>query len=131
MTTSLDQRLRGELDEMRERGTYKELQTIVGRQSAVVRLEDRGEVVNLCSNNYLGLCDEPAVMQGVKHGTDRYGSGTSSVRFICGTFRVHHELESKIAHFMGTEAAVTYTSRSTTPPSSTASVSAVRCTAPT
>ncbi len=110
MSDALDRRLSGELDEMRERGTYSELQNILGRQSAVVELEEHGEVVNLCSNNYLGLCDEPAVMDGVKEGTGRYGAGTSSVRFICGTFQVHRELEAEIADFMGMPAAVTYTS---------------------
>ena len=110
MSDALDRRLRGELDEMRERGTYSEHQTILGRQSAVVELAEHGEVVNLCSNNYLGLCDEPAVMRGVREGAERYGAGTSSVRFICGTFAVHGELEEEIADFLEMDAAVTYTS---------------------
>jgi len=110
MNGSLDQRLRGEIEELRESGEYKVLKTIRGAQGAVVELEEWGEVVNLCSNNYLGLCDEPAVMEGVKEGVDRYGAGTSSVRFICGTFTVHEELEREIADFMGTESAVTFTS---------------------
>ena len=110
MSDALDRRLRDELEEMRERGTYNELQNILGRQSAVVELEQHGEVVNLCSNNYLGLCDEPAVMEGVQEGVDRHGAGTSSVRFICGTFQVHHELEREIADFLAMDAAVTYTS---------------------
>ena len=106
----LERRLAGELRQMEEDGELKELKHITGRQSAVVEMEDYGEVVNLCSNNYLGLCDEPEVMEAVQEGTDRYGAGTSSVRFICGTFSVHRELEQEIADFMGTEAAVTYTS---------------------
>ncbi|MFB6240493.1 MAG: aminotransferase class I/II-fold pyridoxal phosphate-dependent enzyme, partial [Gemmatimonadota bacterium] len=105
-----EDRLARELETMREEGEFQEQRHIQGRQSAVVELEEYGEVVNLCSNNYLGLCDEPAVMEAVKEGTDRYGAGTSSVRFICGTFEVHRQLEEKIADFMGTEAAVTYTS---------------------
>jgi len=110
MSEALEERLARELEEARERGTYKELKSILGRQSAVVEIEGRGEVVNLCSNNYLGLCDEPAVMEAIREGVDRYGAGTSSVRFICGTFRIHEELEARLAEFMGTEAAVTYTS---------------------
>ena len=110
MSGTLDRRLGRELEALKESGEYKVLQNILGRQSAVVELEGYGETVNLCSNNYLGLCDEPAVMDGVKEGVDRHGAGTSSVRFICGTFQVHHELEEEIADFLGMEAAVTYTS---------------------
>jgi len=106
----LESRLSSELEDMREKGTIKELQEIRGPQAPVVDLEGYGEVVNLCSNNYLGLCDEPAVMNAVKAGVDRYGAGTSSVRFICGTFTVHRELEEALADFMDTEASVTYTS---------------------
>jgi glycine C-acetyltransferase len=76
----------------------------------VVDLEGYGETVNLCSNNYLGLCDVPEVVAGVREGADRYGAGTSSVRFICGTFDVHRELEDRIADFLETEASITFTS---------------------
>ncbi|MFW6193428.1 MAG: glycine C-acetyltransferase [Gemmatimonadota bacterium] len=110
MSETLDQRLQREIRELKDSGEYKVLQNVLGEQAAVVELEGYGETVNLCSNNYLGLCDEPAVMDAVKEGVDRHGAGTSSVRFICGTFRVHRELEEELADFMGTEAAVTYTS---------------------
>ena len=106
----LSDRLARELAEMREQGVLKVLRHIEGAQSAVVQMEGFGEVVNLCSNNYLGLCAEPAVTDAVRDGVDRYGAGTSSVRFICGTFAVHRELEEQIADFLGTEAAITYTS---------------------
>ncbi len=106
----LERRLASELDEMRERGVHKKLLHILGRQSAVVSIEGYGETINLCSNNYLGLCDEPSVMQAVKDGTDRYGAGTSSVRFICGTFDIHRDLEARIADFLEVPAALTYTS---------------------
>ncbi len=106
----LAERLKVELGEMVQSGVHKTLQHIMGRQSAVVEVEGHGEVVNLCSNNYLGLCDQPSVMQAVKDGTDRYGAGTSSVRFICGTFAIHRELEEQIADFLGTQASLTYTS---------------------
>ncbi len=106
----LEQRLASELADMRERGVFKTLQHIMGRQSAVVDLEGFGEVVNLCSNNYIGLCDEPAVMNAVRDGVERYGAGTSSVRFICGTFDIHRELEDRIADFLELPASMTYTS---------------------
>ena len=103
-------RLRAELREMHEKGVHKELLYIMGRQAAVVDIDGYGETINMCSNNYLGLCDHPDVMQAVKDGTDRYGAGTSSVRFICGTFDIHRELESRIADFLEVPAALTYTS---------------------
>ncbi len=106
----LEDRLTAELAEMREGGVHKELLHITGRQAAVVDLEGYGETINLCSNNYLGLCDEPSVMQAVKDGVDQYGAGTSSVRFICGTFDIHRELESRIADFLELPASLTYTS---------------------
>ncbi len=106
----LNRRLAGELDEMREQGVFKHLQHICGPQGPVVNLEGYGETVNLCSNNYLGLCDVPEVVAGVREGADKYGAGTSSVRFICGTFDVHRELEDRIADFLETEASITYTS---------------------
>jgi glycine C-acetyltransferase len=106
----LSERLARELEEMREQGVLKVLRHIDSPQSAAIRMEGFGEVVNLCSNNYVGLCDEPAVMEAVRDGVERYGAGTSSVRFICGTFTVHRELEEQIADFMGTEASITYTS---------------------
>ena len=110
MNRGLEGRLGAELGEMREQGVFKTLLHILGRQSAVVELEGYGEVVNLCSNNYLGLCDEPSVMEAVREGVDRYGAGTSSVRFICGTFEIHRTLEEKIADFLALPASVTYTS---------------------
>jgi len=106
----LNERLADELSQMRQEGVYKTLQHIEGCQSAVVEVEGCGRVVNLCSNNYLGLCDTPVVVEAVRAGAERYGAGTSSVRFICGTFTIHRDLEEKIADFMGTDAAITYTS---------------------
>ena len=106
----LNRRLAGELANMQEQGVFKRLQHICGPQGPVVDLEGYGETINLCSNNYLGLCDVPEVVAGVREGADRYGAGTSSVRFICGTFDVHRELEDRIADFLETEAAITYTS---------------------
>src|SRR6202008_501461 len=77
---------------------------------AHVQMEGRGDVLILSSNNYLGLCDEPEVVRAGKEGLDRFGAGTGSVRFICGTFTVHRELEAALARFVGTESALSYVS---------------------
>lgn len=106
----LNRRLSAELGEMREQGVLKRLQHILGAQGPVVELEGYGETVNLCSNNYLGMCDVSGVVEAVREGAARYGAGTSSVRFICGTFDIHRELEDRIADFLETEASVTFTS---------------------
>jgi glycine C-acetyltransferase len=107
----LFERLRSELGEMQEQGVYKRLIHLDSPQDAVVRIEETGgEVINLCSNNYLGLCSTPEVVSAGAAAYDRYGAGTSSVRFICGTFTLHRELETKIADFLGLESALTYVS---------------------
>ena len=109
--SDLFERLKRELHEMQEQGVYKTLLHIDSPQDAVVRLEETGgEVVNLCSNNYLGLSNTPEVIEAGKRAYDRYGAGTASVRFICGTFTVHRELERKIADFLGVESSLTYVS---------------------
>ena len=105
-----NRRLAGELAELQEQGVYKTLLHIMGMQGAVVDLEEFGETVNLCSNNYVGLCDVPEVVEAVRDGASRYGAGTASVRFICGTWDIHRELEDRIADFLETEASITYTS---------------------
>lgn len=107
---AFNRRLAGELAEMQEQGVYKTLLHIMGMQGAVVELEEFGETVNLCSNNYVGLCDVPEVVEAVRDGATRYGAGTASVRFICGTWDIHRELEDRIADFLETEASITYTS---------------------
>ena len=107
---AFNRRLTGELAEMQEQGVYKTLLHIMGMQGPVVELEEFGETVNLCSNNYVGLCDVPEVVEAVRDGAARYGAGTASVRFICGTWDIHRELEDRIADFLETEASITYTS---------------------
>ncbi len=73
-------------------------------------MEGKGEILVLSSNNYLGLCDEPSVMRAGIEGLERYGAGTASVRFICGTFTVHRELEAALAGLVGTEASLSFVS---------------------
>lgn len=107
----LFERLQSELREMEEQGVYKRLIHLDSPQDAVVRIEETGgEVINLCSNNYLGLCNTPAVVAAGAAAYEEYGAGTSSVRFICGTFTLHKKLEEKIAAFLGVESALTYVS---------------------
>src|SRR3989454_3253361 len=103
-------RLASELDQFRRDGVYKRLNYLTSPQAARVRMEGRGEVVILSSNNYLGLCDVPEVVEAGKRALDQYGAGTGSVRFICGTFTIHRELEAALARFVGCESSLTYVS---------------------
>ena len=89
---------------------YKRLNHLESPQGARVRMEGRGEVVILSSNNYLGLANDPAVVDAGVDALRRYGAGTASVRFICGTFTVHRELEAALARFVGTEASLSFVS---------------------
>jgi glycine C-acetyltransferase len=108
--SSLTAELQAELDALRAAGTYKRLNHLASPQGARVTMEGRGEVIVLSSNNYLGLANEPAVVEAGIDALRRYGAGTASVRFICGTFTVHRELEAALARFVGTEAALSYVS---------------------
>lgn len=98
------------LDELHNSGQYKHLRTVTSPMGPVVQLEDVGEVVVLCSNNYLGLADHPEVVAAGVEGLRHYGAGTASVRFICGTLECHRRLEQTLANFAGTEAALSYVS---------------------
>src|SRR6187551_3340571 len=110
MTTALESKLGAELDALREAGTYKRFNTLASPQGPVVEMEGRGDVLVLSSNNYLGLADRPEVVEAGIEGLRRYGAGTASVRFICGTFEPHLELERELADLVGTEASLTYVS---------------------
>ena len=88
---SLTARLTAELDQFRREGVYKRLNYLASPQGARVQMEGRGEVVILSSNNYLGLCAHPDVVAAGHAALDRFGAGTGSVRFICGTLTVHRD----------------------------------------
>ena len=103
-------RLDAELEHLKKDGVYKRLNYLDSPQAPRVRMEGRGEVLILSSNNYLGLCNLPAVVQAGKDALDRWGAGTGSVRFICGTFTVHRDLEQALARFVGCESSLTYVS---------------------
>jgi glycine C-acetyltransferase len=98
------------IDQLKADKVYKKLNHIESPQAARVQMEGRGEVLILSSNNYLGLSNEPAVVRAGIRGLERYGAGTGSVRFICGTFTIHRELEEALAGFVGTEASLSYVS---------------------
>ena len=86
----------------------KQFQYLTGSLGATANIEGRGEVIVLCSNNYLGLADHPEVIEAGHEGLRTYGAGTASVRFICGTLTCHRELEETIARFVGTQASLSY-----------------------
>jgi len=110
MTSALDQRLRADLDGFRRDSVYKRLNFLESPQAARVRMEGRGEVIILSSNNYLGLSNQPEVVAAGHAGLARFGAGTASVRFICGTFTVHRELESALARLVGTPSSLSFVS---------------------
>jgi glycine C-acetyltransferase len=110
LNRKFDDELKAGIEQLKKDRVYKRLNYLDSPQSARVQMEGRGEVLILSSNNYLGLCDEPEVVRAGVEGLDRFGAGTGSVRFICGTFTVHRELESAIASLVGTEASLSYVS---------------------
>jgi glycine C-acetyltransferase len=98
-----------QLDELRARGTYFKLRVLDDGQEPVCHY-DGHEVINLASNNYLGLCDHPKLREAAMAAIEKYGVGSGAVRTIAGTMRIHMELEEKIARFKGVEACVVFQS---------------------
>lgn len=109
-TNALDQRLTGQLAKFKQDGVYKKFNYLESPQAPRARMEGRGNVIILSSNNYLGLSDDPVVMAAGKAAIDQFGAGTASVRFICGTYTIHRDLEAACARLVGTEAAVSFMS---------------------
>ncbi len=110
LNTNFTAELQSTLDQLKADRVYKSLNYLSSPQGARVQMEGRGEVLILSSNNYLGLCNEPSVVQAGLDGLAQFGAGTGSVRFICGTFTIHRELEAALARFAGTEAAMSFVS---------------------
>jgi glycine C-acetyltransferase len=102
------QRLQTELDAIREAGLFKSERVIASSQSAEITLEDGRKVLNFCANNYLGLADDPAIIEAARQALETHGYGMASVRFICGTQDLHKQLEARIAEFFGTEDSILY-----------------------
>ena len=101
--------LQTNLEEITETGLYKTERHITSAQQARISVGEK-QVLNMCANNYLGLADNKEIIAAVKKGLDERGFGMASVRFICGTQDIHHELEKKISGFFGTDDTILYSS---------------------
>ncbi len=110
MNTAIQERIAAELEQFRRDGVYKTLNYLDSPQGPRVKMRGRGDVIILSSNNYLGLSAVPEVVRAGKEALDRFGGGTASVRFICGTFTIHEELEAALAELVGTDASLSYVS---------------------
>jgi len=108
MYTNYKSHLNTLLNEIKEAGLYKSERVIVSPQGAEIELNTGQKVLNFCANNYLGLSNDPSLIEAAKTSLDNHGYGMSSVRFICGTTDLHKELENKIAEFFGTEDTILY-----------------------
>lgn len=110
INTAFVQDFEAQIAQLKADRVYKRLNHLDSPQGPRVQMEGRGEVLILSSNNYLGLANDPAVVEAGIAGLRRFGAGTASVRFICGTFTVHRELETALARFVGTEASLSFVS---------------------
>ncbi|GAB3334343.1 glycine C-acetyltransferase [Marivirga atlantica] len=108
MYGALQVKLQNELEQLDKDGLYKRERIITTPQGAEIKTTTGKEVLNFCSNNYLGLSSHPKVLEAAKQALDTHGFGMSSVRFICGTQDIHKELEQKIADFLGMEDTILY-----------------------
>lgn len=100
--------LSAELKAIEEAGLYKQERVITSMQKADITVEGGKEVLNFCANNYLGLSNNPRLIEAAKKAMDERGYGMSSVRFICGTQDIHKQLEKAIADYFGTEDTILY-----------------------
>jgi len=101
--------LDNQLKEIKDAGLWKEEWDLLSSQSAEIKVE-KGTVINFCANNYLGLADHPKIIAAAKKSLDEHGYGMASVRFICGTHRIHRDLERELSKFFGTEDTILYSS---------------------
>ena len=100
--------LSAELEEIKASGLWKTERVITSEQKNDITLDDGSEVINMCANNYLGLANNPSVIEAAKQSYDQWGFGLSSVRFICGTQSIHKTLEAKVSEFLKTEDTILY-----------------------
>lgn len=98
------------IEEIKEQGLYKSERVITTPQRDIIDTTTNFGVINMCANNYLGLADSPRVIRAAKEAYDRWGYGLASVRFICGTQRIHKDLEAAISDFLGMEDTILYSS---------------------
>ena len=109
MNETIQAQFQSELETIRESGLWKHERVIESPQEAEIVVQGR-KVLNFCANNYLGLANHPVLRAAAKKGIDEWGLGLSSVRFICGTQKIHKDLEQEIASFLGTEDTILYPS---------------------
>jgi len=105
---STRQELAKDLEAIKANGLWKTERHINSDQKSAITLADGSEVINMCANNYLGLANNPQVIEAAKQGLDRWGFGLASVRFICGTQTIHKTLEEKVSQFLGMEDTILY-----------------------
>lgn len=110
MSRKILSHLSSELEDLKSKGLYKNERVISSPQRAKITVQSGREVLNFCANNYLGLADNPELIEAAKASLDSYGYGLSSVRFICGTQTIHKELEAGISEFLKTEDTILYSS---------------------
>ena len=110
MTSELKKHYSEILKNIESEGLYKNERVITSSQSAHIEVTGGQRVLNMCANNYLGLADNPEIIEAARSSFDKWGYGLSSVRFICGTQQIHKELEKKITEFLETEDTILYTS---------------------
>ncbi|CAL2083229.1 glycine C-acetyltransferase [Tenacibaculum sp. 190524A02b] len=108
MYGNIKEHLQKEIQNIKDAGLYKSERIITSSQDAVIKISTGEEVINFCANNYLGLSNNPEVIQAAKDVMDTHGFGMSSVRFICGTQDIHKQLEQKIAEFYQSEDTILY-----------------------
>jgi len=109
MQDTLRTRLEGEIDNLKQRHVFRQLRVVHGQEKAVCNIDGK-EVINLSSNNYLGLTTHPHLMQAAREAIDTHGVGTAAVRTIIGTMDLHQQLEERLATFKHTEATLTFQS---------------------
>ncbi len=103
-------KLKNDVEELKKIGLYKQEREITSAQKSLITIAGGKKVLNFCANNYLGLSNHPTLLAAAKSSFDEYGFGLSSVRFICGTQNIHHELEHKLSKFLKTDATILYSS---------------------
>ena len=97
-----------DLEDIKDNGLWKTERYINSDQKSSITLSDGSSVINMCANNYLGLANNPQIIEAAKKGLDQWGFGLASVRFICGTQTIHKTLESKVSEFLGMEDTILY-----------------------
>jgi glycine C-acetyltransferase len=108
MLGTIKENIAEQITQIKNNGLYKDERIIIGPQSANVTIKGGQKVLNMCANNYLGLADNPQVIEAAKQALDKWGFGLASVRFICGTQQIHKQLEEKITQFLRTEDTILY-----------------------